>query len=392
MQKYRDLHPQLTGTSFTKLRPMLGCALAVLALVTSCKEEKGSGLTKYTETRLTKTDAAVAKSKKASVQQDAPDEDLLKILAPSNAKGPRRRIIVSAFDQREPMCYTRVRLLDHFAKSRSGVELIFSDARGDATRHASQIQAEIASHPFAFIVLTPSLEHLSSPLSAAMDEKEKVIVIGTSADAAHATASIFVDDKKLGLAAGQLAVDSLKRKAEADGQQAIVGRVVELTGPEDSRISSERSAGFLEALTKQPGIRLVHQAPTGWDDKQAQTAISDAVRLQKTFDVVFVHSDLLAKAASTALKTLQGNSREQMLFIGVDGSVGKGGGVDMVLKGDIDATIYNPPMVDLGWKILVRLLDEPAYHPKQSYELAPFAITPDNAPQISSRGVPSPAM
>ena len=392
MQKYRETNPHLTRTSHGRLAPILGFALAVLALATSCKEEKGSGLTKYTETRLTKTDAAVAKSKKANSSQQAPDEDLLKILSPSNSKGPRRRIIVSAFDQREPMCYTRVRLLDHFSKSRSGVELIFSDARGDAARQASQIQAEIASHPFAFIVLTPALEHLASQLSAAVDEKEKVIVIGTSADAAHATSSIFVNEKKLGQVAGQLAVDSLKRKAEADSQPAIVGRVVELTGSDDSRISYERSAGFLEALSKQPGIRLVHQAATGWDEKQAQTAIADAVRLQKTFDVVFVHSDLLAKAASTALKTLQGNSREQMLFIGVDGSVGKDGGVDMVLKGDIDATIFNPPMVDLAWKILIRLLDEPAYHPKQTYELEPFAITPDNAPQISSRGVPSPPM
>ena len=120
--------------------------------------------------------------------------------------------------------------------------------------------------------------------------------------------------------------------------------------------------------------------------------MAEALRLQKTFDVVFAQSDIMAMAASNALKAIKDGPREQMLVLGVDGSVAKGGGIDMVIKGDIDATVYNPPMVDLGWKVLVRLLDDPSFKPKSRYELEPFVITPEKATTLSIHGVPSPAL
>jgi ABC-type sugar transport system substrate-binding protein len=356
-------------------------------MLTSC-DQKTRALTEFSESH----DKAGSQLKSKPAKEQSPDEDLISLMMPSTKKGDRKRIVVSAFDGREPMTYTRMRVLDRFAKMREGVEIAFWDAGGNSELQASQIQQELAKRPFAMFVLAQSQETVAAPLATAMAQKVSIIGLGCPLDESHCTTSIVVDEKKIGHLAGEFVCSSLKLKAEAEGRPETVGRVVQISGDLKSRAAQDRGLGFIEALSKSPGVRLVHDASANWDEKETPLRMAEALRLQKTFDVVFAQSDIMAMAASNALKAIKDGPREQMLVLGVDGSVAKGGGIDMVIKGDIDATVYNPPMVDLGWKVLVRLLDDPSFKPKSRYELEPFVITPEKATTLSIHGVPSPAL
>lgn len=391
MQSSRNESPSAKAIA-SSVKAVLAASIVVITFILTSCDEKSRGLTEFSQSQISRGDRAIPQLKNEPAKEQGPDEELLKLIMPGSEKGKRKRIVVSAFDGREPMTYTRMRVLDRFARMREGIEIVFWDATGNSELQSAQIQKELASHPFALFVIAQSQESIAEALAKAITQKVHVIGLGCPLDGQHSTTSIVVDEKKIGSLAGDFVCNALKRKAETEGRAEPVGRVVQISGDLHSRAAQERSAGFIEALSKSPGVRLVHDATANWDEKETQARITEALRLQKRFDVVFAQSDIMAQAVTATLKTQKDGPREQMLIIGVDGSVSKGGGVEMILKGQIDASVYNPPMVDLGWKILVRLLDDASFKPRSRYDLEPFVIAPEKATGLSIHGVPPPAL
>lgn len=361
--------------------------LAALSL-TSC-EDKSRSRFELSDTQISSASAPKGTDPGA---ESSPETDVFSLLSRPADNTPRRLIIVSCLDEREPMADTRMRLLDRFSNAREGIRMIYWGAQGDPVLQATQIRNQLAEKPFAIILIGGGPAALIGTLTDAMLQNVKVISIGCELDSDHCSTSILVDEKKIGRLAGEFVIDALKRKSQSEGLPETVGRVVQITGDPLAKITRERSQGFTEALAKSPGVQLVHDAPAYWDAKETKLRLADALRIQKHFDVVFAHSDVMASAANEALKALQPSPRENMLILGVDGAVAKGGGVQMIIKGDLDASIYNPPLVDLAWKVLVRLLDEPGYKPKPRYDIEPFAINPAKANEMSLRGVPPPPL
>jgi ribose transport system substrate-binding protein len=151
-----------------------------------------------------------------------------------------------------------------------------------------------------------------------------------------------------------------------------------------------RQVAFVKALAAEPGITLVHEAPVDASGTQAAPRVAEAFRLQKNFDALFADTDLIAEAASNAITATNPAARESTLIVGVDGAMGKGGGVDLTIASKIDATILRPPLVDLAWAIVKKSLDDPAFTPKPRYEQEPRLITLETAMTIAREGLPVP--
>jgi ABC-type sugar transport system substrate-binding protein len=131
-------------------------------------------------------------------------------------------------------------------------------------------------------------------------------------------------------------------------------------------------------------VQIVHEAPTEWTARSAEPPMKDVLRLQPDFDILIGFNDLLASAGASLLK----ERRDEVLVIGMDGFKGSMGGLTMILEGRIDASIYQPPLVDLAFSIIVNRLKDDRFLPKTNYTLKPLLITPTKAEQYRVEGLP----
>lgn len=306
----------------------------------------------------------------------------------------RLRFFIAADTLTDPMRNYQVTLLERLIRTRAGVDLTVLDARGDVATQVTQLKKIAADGADCLMVFPRDVEACSPVLRSIKATEALVIVLGTEVSADACTTSIFTDERKLGKIAGEFVVSALKRKAEDDGSPTVKGRVVQLTGAEDSSITRERSAGFIEALKAAPDVVLVHDAPANGNEKEAGERIKEALRLQKTFDVIYAQNDLMARGGGAAVKEADVAARESMLIIGTDGATGKGGGIEMLQQGDMEATVYSPPLVDKAWQLVKQALDDPAFKTKieKIYRLKPFVITLESADEILRKGLPVPEL
>jgi ABC-type sugar transport system substrate-binding protein len=219
-----------------------------------------------------------------------------------------------------------------------------------------------------------------------------VRVIAMSADLPEDafTASISCDERRLGAMAANFILQALKTKAADEGRPAPVGRVVQLRGDDEGRSTTERSLGFMETLQREPGVVLVHDAPAEWNDKNAAARIQEALRLQKQFDVVYAHNDLMATGAAKQLRETSVETRESILILGTDAVPGAEGGASLVNKGVLDATIFHPPLVDVAWRDIELALNDSSHTLKKRQKVKPILITPSNAADFERQSLPTP--
>jgi ribose transport system substrate-binding protein len=314
------------------------------------------------------------------------------VLTGERENGSVTRIVVSALSTREPMTYTRALTLQKFARLRSGLSFVFLDAQGDIQNQAAQLKSSLALNPRFILLFAEGATELHEVIQEAQKQGVKIISLGRDLSGEQVMTSIFTDERKVGSIAGKYIVEALKKKALDEGKSEAVGRVVEISGDSGGRVSKERSEGFANALSQTPGIRIVHEAPGNWNEKDTQARIAEAARLQKPFDIVFAHSDIMAHAAHLALKAQSSEQRDQILIMGIDGFLGNTGGVQMVVKSELDVTVFNPPLVDLAWKLINKVLDDPTFVPSKRYELEPSIINLEKALEVSAKGFPSPSL
>lgn len=196
-------------------------------------------------------------------------------------------------------------------------------------------------------------------------------------------AVIYCDQARLGQLAGQVVVEALRRKAAGEGKPQVTGRVVQIRGRSDAYASRVRSDAFFEALKAEPGIVVVHDAPGDWTVEGGKARAEDARRLQGSFDVIFAHSDAMAMGASQAMTVAQ--VRENILIVGVDGAGGREGGLELLRRGVIDATIWQPMPMEVAFLQLQKSGAEPGYKMPARIEREPVAITPKSLDEFMKR-------
>ena len=301
------------------------------------------------------------------------------------AKAPVQTLVLLMAHGQRPYELAQSQHLARLVFARRGFELKTLDAKGDAALQARQLDEALKEKPIALFITPVESDPLLDRVSTAVQAGITVIGLGESAAPLPCSTVLQVDQKELGHLAGELTVRALTRKAEDEGKTDITGRVVELSGDESSPVSKARHDGFTEALQKVPGIVLVHDAPASWTQQGAKDRTQEALRLQSQFDVLYAHNDSMALGAATTL----GDLRASVLVIGTDAFLGEEGGLTLVNQGDIDATIHQPPLVDLAWQIVLRRIQEPTFMPKPSYRLSGTPITPKNVNDIRRSGPPA---
>jgi ABC-type sugar transport system substrate-binding protein len=305
-----------------------------------------------------------------------------RVPSPKPVTGPRVVLLVDSIA--EGLRGAQAAQLARLVATRKGWVFRLWDAGASATVQTEHARQALLIKTDFLLVFPLDVEALKPSLIAAMNAGTKVIVFSPDVSPDACTSAIFLDEAKAGRLAAEFVLSSLHQRAAEMKAESVTGRIVELTAPG----SAVRSAAFAAAIGGRPGIVIVHQAPCDGAGADVPERIGEALRLQKEFDVIFAHTDLIARRAAQAVQAAQPALREQILVVGTGGALGKGRGVEMVVNSEIDATVRLPPLVDPAWALILRISNDPAFKPKARYEIEPLMVNYETALNLQHQGAP----
>lgn len=213
------------------------------------------------------------------------------------------------------------------------IRLIVKDANLSAQKQIEQIRELISQKVDLLIVVPSEAEPVTHVVDSAYAAGIPVILVDRNTVSKNYTAFIGASNYKVGLDAGAYTNALLKSK----------GNVMELGGPDTgSSADIGRHTGFLDAIKKYPGIKYVSRLSVDWDKHPDEAAkkFTDLLASLSGIQLIFAQNDRLAFGASKVCNKLA--LSQKIKIIGIDGLPGKNGGIDLVEKGIIKATILYP--------------------------------------------------
>ncbi len=202
------------------------------------------------------------------------------------------------------------------------IEVIVTDANGDAEKMASDIEDVLAKGVDGIIISGGPLEALPAGLEAIKKAGVPVVLVDRKLKGGEYTSWIGPDNYQIGVQDGQYIVNRLGGK----------GRLVVLRGgPADNSIGLDRTNGMLSVVQKSD-IEII-MAPDfgGWSEDGGYKLMENMLAKYDKIDAVFCENDSMCLGAQKAIADA-GRSKE-MFLCGVDGQ-------KEALKAILDGTNY----------------------------------------------------
>jgi ribose transport system substrate-binding protein len=292
--------------------------------------------------------------------------------------GKKYLVAFSQCNNAEPYRAAQNALLTKLLSQQSDVDLVIADAQQDNSKQIDQIEAFIRERPNLLIVAPNERMPLTDVMARAYQDKIPVICLERDIVLPNYTTYIKNDNRKIGEMAGQFIVDRLKEKY---GRPQ--GNIVEIRGLLGIQAEMDRYNGAHEILLKYPGVKVVHEAVADWIQAKAKDRMTEALRANSNIDVVYGHNDPMAMGAYLAAREL--GREKEMIFVGIDGLGGSGGGIQKVRDGVLAATFVYPLCVDQAVELGMRIMREPGYEPHKLYTMQSIMVTSGNAAEMYKR-------
>jgi ribose transport system substrate-binding protein len=194
------------------------------------------------------------------------------------------------------------------AKAYGNVEIISTDANGDAAKLNSDIEDLIAKKVDGIIISGAWLEQLP----AAMDSINKAGIPAVLVDRqwkSGYTSYVGPENFKIGQQDGQYIVDRLSGKGVL---------VVLKGGPADNSIGLNRTNGMLDIVSKATGITVINAPDWGsWSEDGGLKQMENLLAANKKIDAVFCENDSMCLGAQRAIS--DAGRTNEMFLCGVDG-------------------------------------------------------------------------
>lgn len=225
------------------------------------------------------------------------------------------------------------------------LQLIIKDAGNSSKKQVKDINDLLAAGIDLLIISPNESEPLTEIVVDVYKRGIPVILIDRKIESDNYTAFIGGNNYQIGKEAGKYAVQLLKGK----------GRVVEISGLEGSSPAKERHKGFIEEISKSPGIKIISSLSGEWEVSSAEKVMSDYLELNIPFDLVFAHNDVMAMGAYKSY--IRKFNTKNAFFIGVDGLPGNSSGIQAVMDRKLDATMLYPTGGSLAISLAANILN-----------------------------------
>ncbi len=291
------------------------------------------------------------------------------------ARARRYSVPFSQCNNAEPYRAAQNALMTKLFAQQPDVSLVIADAQQDNSKQVDQIETFIRQKPDLLIVAPNERAPLTEVMGRAYHAGIPVICLERDILEPNYTSYVRSDNRQIGRMAGQYIVDYLSKK-----HGRAQGKIVQIRGLLGVEGEIERYGGAQDVLSKYPDIRTVQEAVADWIQAKAKDRMIEALRAQPQIDVVYAHNDPMAVGAYLAAKEV--GREKEMIFVGVDGLGGPGGGIQKVIDGVLAATFVYPLCVDKAVEIGSRIMREPGFKPEKVYTMNSTMVTKDNAPEL----------
>jgi len=223
------------------------------------------------------------------------------------------------------------------------VQLEISDANNSISDQIQDIEKFINKR-VDVIIVSPIQ---SKPLTAVVEKSIKagipVLVVDRKIEGENYTAYLGADNIEVGRNAAKYIISNHKGS----------GKVVEITGLSSSSPAYERSLGFNQVLKQDKLLTLAKKINGDWEGQSVKIPFKELLEKEPDIEYVFAHNDRMALSAWETAKTL--GLENNIKFIGVDALNTPSGGIQLVKKGVLEATILYPPGGNDALKLALKI-------------------------------------
>jgi ribose transport system substrate-binding protein len=295
----------------------------------------------------------------------------------ASGPGPKSeyKVFFSQCNNAEPYRAAQNALFEKLVGQHRDVRFAIQDAHQDDNAQIEQITTMIRQKPDLLIVAPNQRAPLTKVMGEAVAAGIPVICLERDIVEPNYTTWIKCDNYAIGKAAGEFIVEHLKKK-----NGSPKGNIVQLKGLLGVEGETNRNNGAADVFKKYPDIKIVHEAVADWLQDKAQDRMTEALNANPQIDVVYGHNDPMAIGAYLAAKA-KGREKE-MIFVGVDGLGGEGGGIKKVMDGVLAATFVYPLCVDKAVEVGNQIMRDPNFKPEKTYTMPSQIVTPENAKEL----------
>lgn len=210
------------------------------------------------------------------------------------------------------------------------IRFIMKDARGQSDEQIKQID-ELIRQDIDLLIVSPNEAQPITPIAEkAYQNGIPVIILDRRTNSDQYTAYVGANNVEVGQIAGAYTNTLLNGS----------GKVIEISEKPGSSADIDRHKGFMETINRFPKIKLIAKLNGDWDKFSFQVPLTNLLKTHTDIDVIFCQNDRRALAAFKVCKDL--GVEKKIRLIGVDGLIVPNGGIDLVDKGVLNATILYP--------------------------------------------------
>lgn len=222
------------------------------------------------------------------------------------------------------------------AKKRSNIELKFSDAQQKQENQIKAIRSYIAQG-VDVIAFAPVVETGWEPvLKEAKKAGIPVILTDRSVDVKDDSLFVTViasDFKEEGRMAGNWLTKELGGK----------GKIVELQGTVGSAPANDRRAGFVEVVSKHPGLEIIKSQSGDFTRAKGKEVMEAFLKASgKEIKAVYAHNDDMAIGAIQAIENYGLKPGTDIKIVSIDGVKGA---FEAMVAGKLNATVECNPLL-----------------------------------------------
>ena len=238
-------------------------------------------------------------------------------------------------------------------------------ADDDDKQQMRQINAFMDEGVDLLIVSPNQMNTVTPAIDRAYDRGIPIVLFDRKTDSGKYTAFVGADNEKIGRTIGEYIATRLGGK----------GTVVEIRGLEGSSPAIERHNGFVAAISRHPGIRLLASESGNWLQQSGDSVAARMFAKGIVPDYVFGQNDRMAHGAWQAARRC--GLEKSVRFVGIDALPGKGGGIELVRDGVLDASYIYPTRGDIVMQQALNILEGRPYG--RDYYMKAALVTKDNA-------------
>ena len=245
------------------------------------------------------------------------------------------------------------------------IELVVMDAIQDNDTQISQIKGFIKKKVDLLIISSNETEPVTPVAVEAYRAGIPTIILDRKINSDEYTTYIGADNYEIGRSIGMYVSSLIKKETT----------ILEIWGRRGSSSATERHQGFVDAMSIDPNVKI-RELDGYWYRKNAYEEVLKLDSIEDV-DIVFAHNDMMALGAREAIEERDSSLVGHVEFIGVDGLLGGGLGVEAVAQGKLDASFYYPTGGGVAIKVAWQILSGQAYTKK--YALSTAMIDKTNA-------------